>query len=302
MTPPEGKERQELAENWVRVATEICTLTSSNITNKTFFQRIGERVTAHRSEVRTQELHRELHSIKQHMEYLFLGADPHKWDVLSGGRFGSQGMGSGSFILEDTLKDLTWTDEITTETMSQARHILVALPKARAQAELGHDDAVTNIGTRLLALSENPDLGQRQRRQLLEHLPAHLRPIPESLSSLERGQYPVTLFIRLKGPNDPHSYAETPGIELEDIVVARWLRGKGLGTAALSELCRYADIHGLPIRGILEPGPDEPSETVATVARWYARMDFTQGDREPHQWRRGHTIRRSPRRSAPAID
>lgn len=42
---------------------------------------------------------------------------------------------------------------------------------------------------------------------------------------------------------------------------------------------------------ISELGPDE---SVQALARWYVRHGFTQGDREPHQWRRRATIRREP--------
>ncbi|WP_404501976.1 GNAT family N-acetyltransferase [Arthrobacter sp. GAS37] len=95
------------------------------------------------------------------------------------------------------------------------------------------------------------------------------------------------MFVSRRGPDQPYSYARTPTIELHDIVVARELRGKRLGTAALIELCMYADLHGLPIEGMLEPDPGEPDETVATVSRWYASMGFTQGERKPRQWLRG---------------
>lgn len=230
------------------------------------------------------------------MEHLSLGADPHQLGVLSGGELDSQISGGGSFLLEDTLEKLICSSESTIETASQVGNILALLPHARAEAELGNVSVVPDIENWVLALAGNPDLKPGQRRRILEHLPAHLRPIPDSLSSLERVHPPVTLFVVLQGPDKPDSYyAKTPRIKLSDIVVFREPRGKGLGTAALTELCMYADLNNLPIEGMLEPGPGESDETVVSLSRWYARMGFTQGDREPPQWVRGDNIYRSPR-------
>ncbi|WP_377652251.1 hypothetical protein [Paenarthrobacter sp. YIM B13468] len=258
-------------------------------------ERLKERLGARRAEARARELRRGLHSTAQHMAYLSLGADPHVWGVLSGGQLSGRRGGNGSFVLEDTLQTLTWPSESTPATASQAHHILAVLPAARAQAELGDHSTVPGIENLVLTLAEHPDLKPHQRRRLLDHLPARSRPIPDSQDSLERGQPPVTLYVDVKGPEEALSYASTPRIRLADIVVADGLQGKGLGTAALTELCMYADRHGLPIEGTLQPGEGKSEETVAAMSRWYARLGFTQRDREPHQWTRGGTIHRAPR-------
>lgn len=292
MTNPDR--RQELAREWIRSIAELRALTDPDNASKTLIERFKDRLGARRSQARARELHRGLHSTKQHMEYLSLGADPRKWGVLSGGQLDGRRGSNGCFLLEDTLETLAWPSETTPDTVSQARRILAALPDARAHAELGCNSDVAVIENLVLSLVESPELKPRQRRRLLDHLPARLRPIPDSLEALERGQPPVTLYVDLQGEDMPYSHPGGPKIRLHDIVVANGLQGKGLGTAALTEMCRYADLHGLPIEGMLEPGAGASDETLAGVAKWYARMGFTQGDREPRQWRRGGIIHRAP--------
>lgn len=302
MTNP--SKRQESAREWIIFTTELRSLIDSAPTDRTFAQRAKERLTARHTEARVRELRRELHSTKQYMEQLSVGADLHEWGVLSGGELGSRRTGSQTFLLENTLEELTMSSETAIEAADQARHLLAILPAARAAAELGDNSVVADLETRLMSLAESTDLVPRQRRLVLEHLPARLRPIPESLKYLdsmesERGLHPVTLFISIQGEGMPYSHPEGPYIRLDDIVVDRELRGKGLGTAALIELCRYVDLHDLPIKGMLEPGPGKPDETVATLSRWYARMGFTQGNCQPDQWLRRGPIYRSPCRTGP---
>lgn len=295
MTDP--NKRQELAREWVTSTTELRSLTHSAHTTRSFIQRARESLTARRNEARVREIRRGLHSTKQYMEYLSVGADSHEWGVFSGGELHHRTSASRTFLLEDTVKEISWSDKVSIDTTNQIRDLLAALPAARANTELGNNKAIADIEARLVALAESPDLEHQQRRRILEHLPARLRPIPKSLHLLERAQPPVTLFISLQGENLPYSHPQGPKIRLHDIVVARELRGKGLGTAALSELCKYADLHDLPIEGMLEPGPREPEEAVAAVSKWYARLGFTQGELEPREWRRGGTIHRTPRPS-----
>lgn len=284
--------RQELAREWIRSTAELRSMADSATPARTLFQRARARRATRRFEAHRWQLHEALQSTRRDMEYLSFGADPHEWGALSGGALVGDREVTGSFILEDALNTLAWPNEGTAH---QARSLLTDLPDARAAAELGDDSARAAIETRLLALSESPGLEPGQRRRLIEHLPARLRPIPASLEDLdslvsERGPSPVTLY--LQGHDERNSFRSR--IELQDIIVDHRLRGKGIGTAALIELIRYADLHGLPIEGILEPGPYKPAETVAPLAGWYARLGFTQGDREPHQWRRGGTIHRPP--------
>lgn len=292
------RERHELAREWISSTAELRSLTDPVPATQTLIQRVRKKLTARESEARARALRLRRHTIKRFMEYQSLGGDAREWGVLSGGQLDSRRVGNGSFLLEDTLEVLTRSN-ISASVATEIRQLLTALPDARANAALGETSTVADIETRTLALSESPDFAPHQRRRLIEHLPAVLRPIPASLASLERGQPPVTLFISLQGEDMPYSHPKGPVIRLHDIVVAYELQGKGLGTAALTELCNYADLHSLPIEGMLEPGPGKPDEAVAAVSRWYARMGFTQGENEPHQWQRGGNIHRAPLTPSP---
>lgn len=297
MTNPDR--RWELAHEWINSTAELRTLTDPDNAPRTLLERVKDRLGARRSEAQAGELRRGLHWTKQHMEYLSLGADPREWGVLSGGQLEGRRGGNGRFLLEDTLQTLTWPSDSTPEAAGQARRILSALPNARAHAELGDDSAVSGIENLVLSLAESSGIKPRQRRRLLDHLPARRRPLPDCLEALERGQPPVTLFLDLEGVDMPHSHPNGPKIRLHDIVVDNRLQGKGLGTAALTELCMYADLHSLSIEGTLQPGAGASDETLAGVSKWYARLGFTQSDREPHLWRRGGIIHRAPRATRP---
>lgn len=282
--------RNDLAHEWRALHSELSRLTQPVPGDRTFIQRIISRLVTHRTETRIRALLRERSFLERELRHWSVGADPHEWGVLSGGETDHPDAGTGLFLLEHSLSQLSSASQ---EIATRSQRILDSLPNLRAEAELGNINAVPEFESQLIALVETLGLSDPHRRRFLDHLPARRRPIPDVLKSLERQQYPVTLWISLKGSASDY-YAGEPHIELLDIVIDPNLRGKGLGTATLTELCNYADHQRLPIEGRLEPGPRKPDESVPPLARWYARHGFTQGDRAPHQWRRRATIRREP--------
>ena len=80
-------------------------------------------------------------------------------------------------------------------------------------------------------------------------------------------------------------------IKLHDIVVAPGMKGCGLGTETLAELCAFADRKGAEIVGEFVPSPDEAR---ASIARWYAKAGFTSGSASPDTWGLGAWISRAP--------
>lgn len=282
--------RNDLAHEWRALHSELSRLSQPVPGDRTFIQRIISKLFTQRTDTQIRALLRERSLLERELRHRSVGADPHEWGVLSGGETDHPDAGNGLFLLEHSLSQLSSSSE---EIATRSQRILDSLPGLRAEAQLGKSNAVSELESQLVALAKTLDLSDPYRRRFLDHLPASRRPIPNVLSPLERQQYPVTLWMSLKGSDNDY-YAGQPHIELLDIVIDPNLRGKGLGTATLTELCNYADHQRLPIEGCLEPGPQKPDESVPALARWYARRGFTQGDREPHQWRRRATIRREP--------
>jgi GNAT superfamily N-acetyltransferase len=151
--------------------------------------------------------------------------------------------------------------------------------------------------TQLLELIGDPGLAVADRRALVEHFPGHLRPLPESLDAMSRQHPPVTLWLEINGSDAEAfvTFSKEPYIRLGDIVITAELRGKWLGTAVMTELCKYADHHVLPIQGEVNPGPGSTDEAMGPLARWYFRHGFRQGDYAPALWVRNGTIRREPK-------
>lgn len=232
---------------------------------------------------RIAALERDLRQSGDRLAWSCAGAPTDSWGVLSG--VGGQGM-------EDTLRSFAWdSDEDVQRT---ARDLAAGLALVRAHAELGDRDHIRLVEQMLLQLINTPGLSREWRRRLIDHLPSSLRPLPASLKELFRSQPPVTLYVTMHGPDQSFHYAESPLIELNDIVVPASLQGQGIGSAALAELCVYADHHQLPIQGKIEPGAGKPDEAVTALAHWYYKRGFRQDDRHPDQWRRHGLIRREP--------
>lgn len=178
-------------------------------------------------------------------------------------------------------------------TPSFVHGVLRDLPEVRVANELhlaGGADLLGRLHSELLGEvvgCTDPEAA----KALLEHLPGELRPLPPSVEGFRD-----TPHVRLCVSQPDHRFAEdgqTLPIKLHDIVV-RDVRGRGLGTATLTHLLRFADHHQHVIVGELVPTHGAPPETTRALARWYASHAFRVGDLPPDEWRVGSRMRRHP--------
>lgn len=101
-----------------------------------------------------------------------------------------------------------------------------------------------------------------------------------------------------------HMHHAVIKIGLSDIVVPPWIAGLGLGSAALSHLCRCADDVGATITGVLYPGSaykNDQETRIPRLARWYARHGFAVGDLPAVQWQIGSSMTRAPGEALPLV-
>lgn len=234
---------------------------------------------------RDLETWRSLMRLRDRATELQVGSSGRPWGVLAGGM--PKG-GRHPICLESALQKVSASS--CAHVRAAAEDLTDRLPSIRVAAELREDFDLAVVEDEILSLVTMLEGDLPARRRLLHYLPVHRRPTPRSLDELKCGGPPATLMAFLDdGPFQVEKF-----IYLGDIVVAECLRGKGLGTAILAELCNFADLHGLPIQGTLEPGPKRPREDVPPLARWYHSRGFRQGGRDPEQWSRGAIIRREP--------
>ncbi|MEV0468241.1 GNAT family N-acetyltransferase [Nocardia tengchongensis] len=195
-----------------------------------------------------------------------VGADDHRWGVLSGAYVRSLG---APLCLEDTLAELTqrysaehphWTRRL--EALSRATG------EARPMAAVGDRSVVADLTEELLAIARSaPDEAARQR--LSDHLPGVLRPVPSDIEALRRDDALAEVVFDI--------YADT--IKLDNITVNPELRGTGLGTAVLQHLCRAADAHHLYIVGQLVPTYRDDDSAVPILANWCRHHGFSVNER-----------------------
>ncbi|MFF0637473.1 GNAT family N-acetyltransferase [Nocardia sp. NPDC004151] len=195
-----------------------------------------------------------------------VGADDHRWGVLSGGFVRSLG---APLCLEDTLAEVTerygaehphWTRRL--EALARATG------EARPMAAVGDRAVVADLTEDLLAITRSaPDEAARQR--LSDHLPGVLRPVPSDIESLRRDDRLAEVVFDI--------YADT--IKLDNITVNPELRGTGLGTAILQHLCRAADAHHLCIVGQLVPTFRDDDSAVPVLAKWCRHHGFSVNER-----------------------
>lgn len=190
-----------------------------------------------------------------------VGADPHRWGVLSGGDTGTFG---GCFGLEHTIAALAQlyrkVDPHWVRTVNDIAH---ATTDARPPVADGDRSAVTELTDRVLqAIRLAPD--DRSRRRLTAHLPGDLRPLPADPATLAHDGAPVTVQFDI--------YAST--IKLDRIDVLPPLRRMGLGTATLQHLCRTADTHAMYIVAQLVPTFRDDDSAVPILARWCREQGF----------------------------
>jgi hypothetical protein len=241
-----------------------------------------------------------------------LGAQPKDWGVLSAG---------GWFNLEASLRALytgerwfTAPPEAISKRLSAGRpEVLDAMARlqadvlpARLAAARGDRRPEHDIVARLQAIVvELADVESalaaadawdvRQARQVLQgHLPRGARPRARDLTHLET-RHAATLLLNT-GPG------EAPGapITVHDFYVRDEVLGLGLGTAALGELCDFADYYRRPITAKFVPGrmrgndPNLDPAFTPRIANWYHRHGFRVGDKPPTEWSVGDKICRGP--------
>lgn len=286
--------RSEVAQAWVDAYEELLALRTPQPTASTGLvsRALASALATRRARARAARIAViavELMRIGESLRWSAAGAPSASWGVLSA---------VSAHQLETTLDSIASDDAEDEEVRRAAKDITAGVPLVRAHAELGQHEHVRSLEQQVRRLSDSHGLSATSRRRLIDHLPGNIRPLPASLDDLDSARsltrLPVTLYVTMHGPDQRRHYAESHWIKLNDIVVARGARGRGIGSATLAELCRFADHHGIPIQGNLQPGPGAPEEAVASLAHWYYKRGFLQSDLDPGRWRRFGLIRREP--------
>lgn len=197
---------------------------------------------------------------------------------LAAGAGSSWGLLSALPRSPHTVEDLLIT--IIDDRAEELRDSLVLV---RAQVELG-------IGGNALTRAEEAAAALAEEHPVLhDFLPVHARPAISSANDLERSTDLITFLVTEREADWDAPYQH---IRLHDIVSR--VQGGGLGTAALLELCAYADRQRLPITADFVPGFDASAAHIRRLARWYHRHGFRQADRTPEEWKSTNEIRREP--------
>lgn len=211
------------------------------------------------------------------------GADIAEWGVLSV---------AGSMQLERTLERLAARNE-DPKFAGAVSEALSQMPSVRAASVLGDHTALQTFELSVLELvARAPD---DVARQLANHLPARVRPLPGKVSELDHHRS-YTLSVT----------ENTSRIRLHDIVMGAGTQGHGFGTSLLQELCRYADSRGLPIvcemvAGYPRIGHQASREEFDAqrrtdeirLAGWYHRHGF-RAEKPVDEWTSFTALRREP--------
>ncbi len=183
-----------------------------------------------------------------------------------------------------SINDGRWTLEVALDGLfePEAEELRDEMPLLRAQAVLGDRAAVTAELDRRLSeiVSGEKLITSRSRASVYEFISVTRRPIPESVEDLTRSSDMLYLSVCTY---DRWSIDAGPGIWLSDIQAGEVL-GHGVGTAALLELCRYADAHNKRIAAEIEHYDDPSDPSFQRLAAWYHRHGFRQGQRPPSEW------------------
>jgi hypothetical protein len=241
-----------------------------------------------------------------------LGAQPNNWGVLSAG---------GRFNLEASLRALhtgeQWfsapPEAISKRLAADRPEVLDAMARlqddvlpARLAAARGDRRFEQDIIARLhaivvelmgveTAVAASHAWDVRQARQVLQgHLPRGARPRARDLTDLET-RHAATLLLNT-------GLCDAPGcpITVHDFYVLHEVLGCGLGTAALGELCDFADRYRRTITASFVPGrmggnnPNLDPVYIPRMANWYHRHGFRVGDKPPTEWSKGDKICRRP--------
>lgn len=275
-------ERRDLATRYADLVADFASLGGSGRRRP-----IPSFLTQRKHLRRRAELAHRFRDIAASLERLGVGAEPRHWGVLSV----APRHGIPRFSLEQTCKGLLVTAD--RDKSLALERVAKRLPHARAQAEFGERQPVEAIEADLAQLVEATPHADPLHRDLVLHLTPERRPLPGSPEALCRTGSPLLLQVSRQDGMD-----DEPRLFLHDIVVDLELRGAGLGTAALGEVCRYADHLGLPIEGDLTPDAGQDS---FALARWYHAAGFRLGDLQPSSWRPGERMRRNPQSAPPTV-
>lgn len=244
---------------------------------------------------RLERLDAQASMLAAHLRASAAGSAPGRWGVLSGVH--------GVFLLEDTLISGRH-NRVVAELADWA---IPRLPGIRAHAALSLPDSADlhdlerRIHDCAFSLPRRSSLGYR----LVEHLPEELRPPIETVrdldnASTDRVDDPVVRGLTLHQPGDYDRQDLTyrppeAWLDLHSIHVVPRLRGLGLGTAALIEICRYADVHRYPIAATIQNHKEAVDPAFLALARLYTRLGFATVEPRPNGWQPGDRIRRTPR-------
>lgn len=200
--------------------------------------------------------------------------------------------GTVGYSLENTLTSLLRGPLASHVATDHAVTLLDSLPALRLAAYDGDVRAGRQVEEHVAQLAEM--LGGDSRRMLLEHLSGWARPLPQALDELDRHRGRCCAFVVTVSVSYPLEHLEDfrpddyqARIEIHDFVVEGSLQGMGLGSAALVELCRFADATAATLVG--ELGPDrrgDEKRKLEQLARWYGRHGFDCGDTPPERLRR----------------
>lgn len=281
-----GRLAADAAQEWISIQAEL----EDRPSTVTVLDRVG--AILRRSQGGKRSLLESREACAEELERLAAGSRRGEWDPLS--RVAGRRLESTLRVMKANLPELR----------DQVDEIATRLPHLRAQVELTGDQALVNdLCDDIVRLLEHADLPSDARRWLASHLPGHRRPIPRELEDLQRSDGPLFLSARIQRS----SRNETDPLD-QEIWLSRIAtlpeEGADLGTAALVELCRFADHHGLPITCEVVPdlnlGEEEGERRMPRLAGWYSRHGFvTQGGKLPEQWGRGEQVTRPPRAAPP---
>ena len=228
-------------------------------------------------------------TLAQQMAACAAGAQPGQWGVLSG---------DAVWNVERALDDLAGRLERLHDLGEQgarglaadARDSLAAMPKVRARVQLGDDRRRALVTERLAGISARASrlavagdgygpLHDYRGGGLEFFLPVPHRDRPADLSRIVRRNKPVRLAV---GPDRGQ-------LRLGQIEVLPSLRRMGVGSAALADLCLFADACGKEVAGVFDPG----TGAIGWLGDWYQRHGFrpTTGA----MWKAGTEMFRLPR-------
>lgn len=178
----------------------------------------------------------------------------------------------GRISIEDALESFSGD--------SRAQRLRRELPLIRARAALDETDQWARYVDEYLVdlVGTGPLQESRGRSALWEFISVERRPQPDLAWHLMRS----SKLLRLTVTDEPLPDDGIPTIVLGSINTHQ-NQGLGIGTAALRELCRYADASQLRIRArIASLESEDPA--FQRLAGWYSRHGFRQGDAPATRW------------------